>query len=367
MKGYGLGCVLAEASSPAANADRVRRERKMALGKWTSCLKEPCPLDEFLGFENIRKKVEGNQFYDENMNISEQVNKMMGQYQMEGCEYIFTPSRKYAFFMSPFQSSILNKAEDLFMDVTYTGNDVSPYLLNIVTFNEQTYMYNVVARVVCSRQDSKTYANSIKFNKVSRDHAHFKNGINLRSLLVDFDDAQYKGLKQCIGEELARKVIRGCSVHWQRSVNRVYKLVCQSEAESRIFKSLTLKIEQETDKENVYLIFNALSGSRKLQDAKTLIDTDLSSSLDKVDNRNWKKLKHWSRWWCRLNRLAMFTRTFKEMKDKDYEQGPCTTNPVESLNRQSLQKGCTVLHTLMENIFREDRLQAVRDRSLFIA
>ena len=136
------------------------------------------------------------------MNISEQVNKMMGQYQMEGCEYIFTPSRKYAFFMSPFQSSLLSKAEDLFMDVTYTGNDVFPYLLNIVTFNEQTYVYNAVARVLCSRQDSETYANSITsiFNKVSRDHAHFKNGENLRSILVDFDDAQYKGLKQCIGQ-----------------------------------------------------------------------------------------------------------------------------------------------------------------------
>ena len=110
-------------------------------------------------------------------------------------------------------------------------------------------------------------------------------------------------------------------------------MVCQSEAESRFFKSLALNIEQETDKENVYLIFNVLSGSRKLQDAKALIDTDLSSSLDKLDNQNWKKLKHWSRWWCRLNHLAMFTRAFKEMKDKDCEQGPCTTNPVEALNR----------------------------------
>ena len=232
MKGFGLGYVPAEASSPAANADRVRWERKMAFGKWKSSHKELRPLDEILEFEKIRKKVEGNQFYDENMNISEQVNKMMGEYQMEGCEYIFTPYRKYAFFMSPFQLSLLSKAEDLFMDVTYTGNDVFPYLLNIVTLNERTCVYNAVARVLCSKQDSETYANSITsiFNKVSSDHAHFKNGVNLRSTLVDFDDAQYKGLKQCIGEELARKVIRGCSVHWQLSVNRVCKLVCQSEA-----------------------------------------------------------------------------------------------------------------------------------------
>ena len=56
----------------------------------------------------------------------------------------------------------------------------------------------------------------------------------------------------------------------------------------------------------------------------------------------------------------MFTRAFKEMEEKNWEEGPCTTNPVEALNRQSLQEGCTVLHTLMENIYLEDRLQVVK-------
>jgi len=56
----------------------------------------------------------------------------------------------------------------------------------------------------------------------------------------------------------------------------------------------------------------------------------------------------------------MFARAFKEMDVKDWEEGPCTTNPVEALNRQSLQEGCTVLHALMENIYLEDRLQAVK-------
>ena len=122
--------------------------------------------------------MEGNQLYDESTNISEKVNKMMGQYQMEGSEYIFTPARKYAFFMSPFQSTLLSRAEDLFMDVTYTGNDFFPYLLNIVTFNDQTCVYNAVTRVLCSRQDGETYAKSITtiFDKVSHDHAHFSNG-----------------------------------------------------------------------------------------------------------------------------------------------------------------------------------------------
>lgn len=177
---------------------------------------------------------------------------------------------------------------------------------------------------------------------------------------MDFDDAQYKGLQQCLGEELAKKVIRGCSVHGQRSVNRVCKLACQTEAGTRVFKTLARKIEEGPEKENVLLIFEVLSGKRKLEDASHVIGKDLSSELQKIDNHSWTKLKHWSRWWCRVNHLAMFTKAFKEMTDKDWEQGTCTTNPVKALNRQSLQDGCTILHTLLENIYLEDRLHAIK-------
>ena len=61
---------------------------------------------------------------------------MIEQYQMEGSEYIFLPARKYVFFTSPFKSTLLSIAEELFMAVTYTGNNFFPYLLNIVTFSD---------------------------------------------------------------------------------------------------------------------------------------------------------------------------------------------------------------------------------------
>ncbi|PFX32199.1 ATP-dependent DNA helicase RecQ [Stylophora pistillata] len=363
MKGLGLGYVPAEASSPAANADRVRKERKLALGKWNSVNKELRPLDEILQFDRIRKKVESNQLYEEcSKNISDKVNEMMGHYQMEGSEYLFTPCRKYAFFMAPFQSAMLSTAEDIFIDITYTGNDFFPYLLNVVSFNDETCVYNAVARVLCSRQDSETYAKSITtiFHKVTADHARFSNGKNLRSILVDFDDGQYKGLQLCLGEELARKVVRGCKVHWQRSVNRVCKLVCRNESDSRVFKILASKIETEDEKENVLFLFDVLSGCRKLTEARKFFGNDLLPEFDTLDNKEWMKLKHWSKWWCRGNHLAMFTRAFKEMDDNDWEQGPSTTNPVESLNRQSFQDGGTIMHALMENIYLEDRLHAVK-------
>ena len=55
MKGLGIGYVPAKASAPAANADHVRKERKMALGKFTSVHKELRPLGFFVltKFERI--------------------------------------------------------------------------------------------------------------------------------------------------------------------------------------------------------------------------------------------------------------------------------------------------------------------------
>ena len=138
-------------------------------------------------------------------------------------------------------------------------------------------MYNVVTRVLCSRQDNETYAKSITtiFQEVTVDRARFANGKNLRSILVDFDDEQYKGLQQCMGEDLSRKVTRGCKVHWQRSVNWVCQLVCRDDTEVRIFKALESKIEDECEKENVLLLFDVLSDTRQFQEARQFVDNDL--------------------------------------------------------------------------------------------
>ena len=282
---------------------------------------------------------------------------MMNQYQMKGSEYLFTSCRKYAFFMAPFQSALLITTEDLFMDVTSTGNDFFPYLLNVVSFNDETCVYNAVARVICSRQDSESYSKSIAtiLKKVTFDHARFANGKNLKSILVDFDDGQYKGIQQRLGEDLSRKVTRRCKVHWQRSVKRACRLVCMNDTEVRILKAQATKIEDECEKE-IFCCFSM----RSLAPDNYKEGNLLVSEFDTIRNKDWTKLEHWSKWWFRVNHLTMFTRAFKEMDDKDWEQGPSTTNPIESLNRQSLQEGDNILHALMENIYLENRLCAVK-------
>lgn len=56
----------------------------------------------------------------------------------------------------------------------------------------------------------------------------------------------------------------------------------------------------------------------------------------------------------------MSTRAYSQMPNQDWDEGPSTTNPVEALNRQSFREGSTTLCALLENIYREDRVQAIK-------
>lgn len=42
---------------------------------------------------------------------------------------------KYAFFQNPYQAEIMGQSEFLNIDITFTQNELFPYLLNIVAFD----------------------------------------------------------------------------------------------------------------------------------------------------------------------------------------------------------------------------------------
>ena len=363
QKGCGIGVIPGELSPAAANPERVRRERSNILATTSKTSRELMPILKILDFNKIREKVEKEQDASDS-ELSQEVNKMMGKYQMEGVEYLFKPGRKHAFFMSPYQCILLGEAEELFSDITFTGNDDFPYLLNLVVFNKETLCYQAVSRVLCDKQDGESYGLSFHevFKQATKINPNFDNGKTLRQIVVDFDDAEYNGFTQVLGKDITEKLLRGCSVHWMRSVNKVAKLVCQSRDEETIFKTLARRVEDATKKEDVMEIFDILSGKKPLKNATPYVTENLKQFCKEnndVSNDGWKKLKHWANWWTRSRHLQMFTKAYTSRDVDDWEETSNTTNPVESINRQSF-KSRNNLNVILENIYLEDRIHAVK-------
>lgn len=75
------------------------------------------------------------------------------------------------------------------------------------------------------------------FAKASTD-ANFKFGSTLLGVVTDWSDAEINGLKLAVGQDVAEKLLKGCSVHWQRSCQSIADRVMSSNdrlREKRIF------------------------------------------------------------------------------------------------------------------------------------
>lgn len=165
--------------------------------------------------------------------------------------------------------------------------------------------------MLCNKQDGESYGivfNEL-FNNVTKKFPDFDNGKNLKMILVDFDDAQANGLKRAIGEATAEKLLRGCQVHWARSLQRVAKLVTKSKEELDIFLSLGKQIPKLDSCDEVKKMFEILSGKRRLIE-QNYLNEQLTTLAQQIDTDNWKRLKGWSEWWCRPNHLKMFTKAY---------------------------------------------------------
>ena len=127
-----------------------------------------------------------------------------------------------------------------------------------------------VARVLLNKQDDNAYATAISevFGHVTKIHPSFKNGHNLRQIIVDFDQAEYNGLEKSMGTEVREKIMRGCTVDWKTSVNRVSDIVTKSKEEHSIFRHLAHAIQDGDQRADVRLAFDLLCCKKSVIHAK---------------------------------------------------------------------------------------------------
>ena len=177
------------------------------------------------------------------------------------------------------------------------------------------------------------------FDKVTGEYPNFKKGRAVKQILVDFDDAKYNGLVEVLGTDFAQKVIRGCSVHWMRSVNRIAKMVCASREKEAVFKYIGKIIQETQDKETVIQMFDVLSGKKNVKEATEHLSDAMAEKCvhDNITNTHWKKLKHWENWWTSTRHLQMFTKAFTIQEPENWDGLSKTTNPVESISRQTFK------------------------------
>ena len=146
-----------------------------------------------------------------------------------------------------------------------------------------------------------------------------------------------------------------------RSVNRVANIVCTSSDEESVFKYLDKIIQESQEKDAVLKIFEVMSGKEDIASASEYLPEQLADKCRNKDksNTSWKKLKHWANWWTSIRHLQMFTKAYAIQEANRWDNLSNTTNPVESINRQSF-KSKNNLHVILENIYMEDRLHAVK-------
>ena len=156
------------------------------------------------------------------------------------------------------------------------------------------------------------------FENCSAEYSEFEVGKSLKGVVIDWSDAEVAGLRGAIGEDLARKLLKGCKVHWNRSWQWVRDRVASSTNktfEKAVFGKIASSIVTLPAGHQVTTAFEVLCG---IHCASSLLGIVKNLTVDEANfvdsNCNWQKAKHWAEWWLRPQHLRMLHQEFSEME-----------------------------------------------------
>ncbi|XP_065905167.1 uncharacterized protein [Dysidea avara] len=219
LTGKGMDYIPGMACLATTNRSKIKNIRLNTLRDAKSNLDARSAI---LSFEAKAKK------YDQSM-IDKIESKNLDHYGKLAHPYI----RKYGIgddftwvlVMSPLMSEVLSTSQFIEVDVTYKSCFELPYLLNVVALNYITMRWMVVSHVRMNHIDVNAYARCFRaiFEQAGEDHPSFKVGESLIGIIADWSDQKVNGLEMVIGKSTAESILKGCQLHFIRSVQRVAK------------------------------------------------------------------------------------------------------------------------------------------------
>ncbi|CAH3183847.1 unnamed protein product, partial [Porites lobata] len=146
--------------------------------------------------------------------MAERIKGLSLPYPMRKTPFIFSGDFRAAFFMNPHQARLFASGEHLNVDLTFTGNSYTPYLINVLTFDLDTLQWTPVARCLLNKQNGEPHGKVFSeiFSSVNHQYEYFNNGERIEAITVDFSDAEVNGLEEPLGKDMTSKILRGCKV-----------------------------------------------------------------------------------------------------------------------------------------------------------
>lgn len=220
--GQCLGFLPAAVCPAAANTDRLRGIMRSARQQKTSTTCDSS-LTIVKNFGNVAKALdEADEEHGGNLECQRKYAALGHPYVVD---YEFSPTFRFFLGMSPFMASVVAQAEFIECDITFNESVEYPYLLNVVAYDSIASQWMVSARARLTKQDAESHrlAFSSIISWVRHYHPTFAIGpdATCKGVVMDYSDAASKGLSMVIGEYAARGVLKGCHVHWLRSVRKV--------------------------------------------------------------------------------------------------------------------------------------------------
>ena len=267
---------------------------------------------------------------------------------------------KYIFIMNSFQCKVLSTEEFIECDLTYNESIEYPFLFNVVAFNDDTMEWIVVARVRMDKEGAKGYGLAYKkmFDKCSADYSNFEIGNSLKGVVLDWSDAEVAGLRVVIGEDLTRKLLKGCKVHWNRSWQRVRDRVASSSNkpyEKEIFGKIASSITNLPDDHQVTTALEVLCGMCRACSLLRTVKNLTSDEANFIDSDcDWKRAN------LQPQHLRMLHQEFSEMEIDDWIRCPSDTNAVERKNQDSKDSVPLSIQQAMINRYKSDKFACAK-------